>query len=251
MTKILFIILIVLIAARCCRVAIENLVGRGRQPKPPVLPLKNLELLKEQGMITAEELESMKEGTQRPQELAVESCILSAEEVMEAIEAALGPVNNLEIDDSYTGSEKWTEAFEMQIELNLSLKELTLLSMKMVKPRPAIDLIAEILAMSIPVDLFDRAGDKGDRSPALPSYKAAARMIWVKARERLSEPVSIQKEIYEQRKIPEQKLLARLLPIIMKSLNIPVTASGFAAILALMTAKIEFNAFSHEEDDES
>ena len=250
MARILFIVLIVLIAAKCCRVAIENLVRRRRQPEQPVISLKNLELLKEQGMITEEEFESMKEGTQRPQELAVESCILSAEEVMEAIEAALGPVNDLEIDGSYTGSGKWAEAFEMQIELNLSLKELTLLSMKMVKPRPAIDLIAEILAMSIPVDLFDRAGAKEDKSPALPRYKAAARMIWVRARERLSEPISIQKEIYEQRKIPEQELLAKLIPIIMKSLDIPIAASGFAAILALMTAKMEFNAFSHEEKDE-
>ena len=190
----------------------------------------------------------MKEGDQRPQELAVESCTISAEELMETIEAALGQVDGLVNDGGYTGSEKWTEAFGIQVGLDLSLKELTLLSMKMVKPRPAMDLMAEILAVNIPMDAMEVKQSQG--KTGLPHYRAAARMIWVRARERLSEPISIQKEIYEQRKAPERELLARMIPIIMKSLDIPVAASGFAAILALMIAKIEFNAFSHQAEDQ-
>jgi len=252
MARILFIALLVSIAVLCCFAAIANLVRRRRQPKRPALPLENLELLKEQGMISEEEFESMKEGAQRPQELPIESCTLSSEEMMEAIEAALGPVNDLQLDSSYAGDKEWAGSLGVEIQLNMDLKELTLLSMKMVKPRPPIDLIAELLAMRIPVDLFStQAGDEANTASALPNYKTAARMIWTQARERLSEPISIQKEIHEKRKLPERRLLADLIPLIMKTLNIPVTAVGFAAILALMVAKMDFKAFSDDEEDES
>jgi hypothetical protein len=96
--------------------------------------------------------------------------------------------------------------------------------------------------MNIPVDLFSsQAGDEANAGSALPRYKTAARMIWVRARERLSEPISLQKEIHEKRKVPEPELLATLVTVVMRCLNIPIAAAGFAAILALMVAKMEFN----------
>jgi len=248
MVNLLIAILIVLVVALCCLVAVGNLVRR-RRFKRPAMSLETLELLKQQGMVTEEEFESLKDGGQNPQELAVESCIFSAEEIMETIEAALGSVDNLGIGGGYTGNEKWAKAFGMDVELNLSLKELTLLSMKIVKSRPAIDFIAEILAMNIPVDLFDKAGAQTDRRSALPRYKAAARMIWVRARERLSEPIAIQKEIHEQQKMSGEALLMKLTPMIMKSLNIPITAAGFAAIFALIVAKTDFGTFAGGEGD--
>ncbi len=245
---ILLIALLVSIIAFCCFAAVGNLIRRRRQPRRPALPLKNLESLKERGVITDEEFESIKEGVARPQGLTVESCVVSAEEIMEIIDVALRTVS--ELGSSYTGNERWARAIGLQDNLNLDLKELTLISMKTVKPRKAIDLIAQILAMSISFDLPEQA-KQGEVGAALPNYKTAARMIWVQARKKLSEPISIQKEICKKSRIPERMLLNRLLSITMKSLSIPISAAGFAAILALMVAKIDFNAFSDEDEENS
>ena len=248
MENILAITLLALIIVLCSLVAIGNLVHRRRRRKEPTPSLKELESLREQGIITEEELESLKDGAHRPQELSVELCTLSAEEMMEAIDAALNPVGELEKDKSYTGNKKWAEAFGIHADLNLSLKELTLLSMKAAKPRKAINLIAEVLTMNIPIDALEAAQSQG--KIALPRYDAMARMIWVQTRKRLSEPISARKELYEQRKVTDQSLLAELTPMIMKALNIPTSASGFAVIVVLMVAKIEFNAFSDENKDD-
>ncbi|MFC1713771.1 hypothetical protein ACFL6S_08890 [Candidatus Poribacteria bacterium] len=245
--SILIIALFVSIIVFCCFVAVGNLLRRRRQPKKPVLPLENLELLKKQGMVTEEEFESIKDGLAQPQGLTVESCFVSSEEIMEIIDVALRTVS--ELGSSYIGNVEWARALGVEEDLNMDLKELTLLSMKTVKPRKAIDLIAEVLAMRISVDLPTQA-KQGEVGIASPNYNAAARMLWVQARKKLSEPISIQKELCERSKIPERMLLNKLLSITMKSLDIPVSAVGFAAILALMVAKIDFNAFSDEDEED-
>ena len=246
MQNLLIIALLVSIIALCCFVAMSNLIRRRRQLKKPVLPLENLELLKKQGMITEEEYESIKDGAARPGKLTVESCVVSSEEIMETIDVALRVAS--ELGGSYVGNEKWARALGLQDDLHLDLRELTLLNMKTVKPRKAIDLMMEVLAMNIAVDLPAQA-KQGEMGTASPNYNTAARMIWVRTREKLSEPISIQKELCEKSRIPERMLLNRLLSMTMKSLSIPINAAGIAAIFALMIAKIEFNAFSEEDED--
>lgn len=246
MGTILFIILIFLIVALCCLIAIGNLIRRHREPEKQVISLENLDILKQQGMITDEEFESIKDGAQKPQDLAVESCTFSAEEVTDAVESALRIFDELTADARYTGSSSWAKIFGVQSDLNLTLRELTLLGMKIVKPRPAIEVITEVLAINIPIDAVEAVQKKGE--VALPHYRATARTIWVQAIQHLSEPISVQKEMQKQRKISDQALLAKLVPIVMRSLNISISAAGFAAILALMIAKIEFNAYSDEDE---
>ncbi len=245
MENTLAIILLAFIVILCACVAVGNLLYRRRRLKRPTASLKNLELIKEQGLLTEEEFESLKDGVSRPQGFSIESCTVSAEEIMEAIDAALKPVDELERDKNYTGNEEWAEAFGIHSALNLSLKELALLSMKAVKPREAIELIAEVVSMNVPIDALEAAQNKG--KSAFPNYKAIARMIWVKTQNRLAEPVSVQKEIHKQRKLSDQSLLADLVAVIMKILQMPITASGFAVLLALVIAKMEFNAFSDDE----
>jgi hypothetical protein len=254
MENILAIILVAFIVVVCSFVAVGNLVYRLRKRKKLIRGIEELESLKRQGDITEEQFQSLKSRAHRRQEPPVESCTLSAEEMMEAIDAALNPVSELERDKNYTGNKKWAEAFGIHADLNLSLKELALLSMKVAKPRKAIDLMAEVLTMNIPIDVLEAAQSQGKTAwgkspvPLFPRYEAMARMIWVQTRKRLSEPISARKELYEQRKVTAQSLLAELIPVIMKTLDIPTAASGFAAILALMVAKIEFNAFSDENE---
>ena len=197
-------------------------------------------------MISEEEFESIKDGAENPQDLAVESCIISSDELMEAVEAAIRMVDEFESNGNADNS-SWAKALGIQSDLNLNLKELTLLSMKMVKLRPAINLLAEVLAMNIPIDAISITQTKGET--AMPNYRAAARMFWVQMRNRVSEPIAIQKEIHEQRKVSDQVLLAKLVPIIMKSMSMPIDAAGFAAIFALMSAKMDFNAFSDDDED--
>lgn len=246
MVNILAIILAALIAFLCFLVAVGNLIYRRRRRGKSALSLKNFEVLKQQGMITEEEFESLKNGADRHQGPSIESCTISAEEMMQGTEAALKPVNELERNNGYTGNEKWAEVFGIQAPLNLSLKELTLLSMKIARPREAVTLMAEVLAMNVPIDAIEVVQSKGKIGS--PNYKAIARMIWVRTRTRLSELISVRKEIHEQRKTSDQALLAELAPMIMKALRIPTTASGFAVILALIVAKMEFNAFSDENE---
>lgn len=240
MENVLAIVLIAFVILVCSAVAIVNLVHRYRRRRDSALSPERLEKLKEQGIITEEEFERHK--TQQP---AIESCTISAEEMREAIDAALKPLNDLERDKNYTGSLKWAEAFGIHSSLDLSLKEVTLLSMRIGKSREAIDVIAEVLAINVPIDAIEAAQNRG--KAAFPNYKVMARMIWVKARELLSEPLSVQKETHEGRRPSHQTLLAELIPAIVKTLNIPAAAFGFAVILALVVAKMEFNAFSDEE----
>jgi len=241
MENILAIVLIAFVILVCFAVAVVNLVHRYRRRRNSAFSPERLEKLKEQGIITEEEFERHK--TQQP---SIESCTISAEEMREAIDAALKPLNDLERDKNYTGSLKWAEAFGIHADLDLSLKEVTLLSMRMGKSREAVDVIAEVLAINVPIDAIEAAQNKG--KAAFPNYKVIARMIWVKAKELLSEPLSVHKETYEGRKPSHQKLLAELVPAIVRTLNIPTTAFGFAVILALVVAKMEFNAFSDEEN---
>jgi hypothetical protein len=102
--------------------------------------------------------------------------------------------------------------------------------------------------MNIPIDALEAVQKQG--KVTFPRYEAIARVIWVQTRKRLSEFISVRKELYEQRKVTDQSLLAELVPMTMKALNIPIAASGFAIILALMVAKMEFNAFSNENEAE-
>lgn len=244
MENVLAIILLASIVIVCFLVAVGNLVRRLRRRRKLTRGIEELELFKRQGAITEEQFESLKKRARRQREPPVESCTLSAEEIMEAIDATLKPIGELERDSNYTGNEKWAEAFGIHTALNLSLKELALLSMKVAKPREATNIIAEILAMNIPIDTLEAAQERGKM--AFPSYEAMAKMIWLRMRKRLSELTSARRELYEHRKVTDQSLLAELVSMIMKALNIPRAASGFAIILALMIAKVEFNAFSDE-----
>lgn len=240
MENILAIVLIACIIFVCSAVAIVNLFHRYRRRGNSALSPERLEGLKKQGIITEEEFE--RHQTQQP---SIESCTISAEEMREAIDAALKPLNDLERDANYTGSLKWAEAFGIHADLDLSLKEATFLSMKMGRSREAIDVIAEVLAINVPIDAIEASQNR--RKAAFPNYRVIARMIWVKARELLSEPLSVQRETYEGRKPSDQTLLAELVAAIVRTLNIPAAAFGFAVILALVVAKMEFNAFSDEE----
>lgn len=246
MENTLMIVLLASIILLCCFAAVGNLIRRRRHSKKPVLPMDNLESLRKQGMITEEEFDSVKDGATRPQEFAFESCVISSEEIMETIDVALRTLN--ELGNSYKGDAKWMQKLGMQSDLYLDLKELTLLNMKMVKPRKAMEIMAEILATNMPIDTIE-AGQKEGKT-TLPNYNISARMIWVRIREQLAEPISLQKNICSRSRIPERMLLGRLMSIIMKSLDIPINAAGFAVVIALIIAKIEFNAFSDEEEED-
>ena len=63
---------------------------------------------------------------------------------METIDVALRILN--ELRKSYKGDAKWMQKLGVQSDLYLDLKELTLLNMKIVKPRKAMEIMAEILA---------------------------------------------------------------------------------------------------------
>jgi hypothetical protein len=241
MINILGFILLALIVIVCCFVAISH-------RKKKSASLKSLEIARREGIITSEELDSLKKGTNQSAELSIESCTVSAEEVMETVDSAIGVVNQLDRDQSYSGKDKWAQVFGIESSFGLSLKELTILSMKLIKPRRAIDLIAEILAMNIPIDAIEATQKQG--KVTLLNYKAAARMIWVRLRERLSEPISIRKETHKIRKIPEKEILAEFTAIIIKSFKMPISAAGFAALIALIIGKIEFDAFSGEEQED-
>ena len=204
----------------------------------------DLESLKKQGIISFEELNFLEENKAQLQDLPVESCTLSLTEVMEVMAEAIESVNDLKADQNYKGNEKWAEMFGIQSPLGLNLKELTILSMKMEKPRLSMELMAEILAMNISIDALEAAQSRG--KSAFPNYKVMARIIWVKVKEQLSEPISTLKELHEQRRQSDQWLVIDIMLMIMKALNIPVSAAGFAVILALMIAKTDFNAFSEE-----
>ncbi len=247
MVNILAIALVVLAVVACSLLAIVNAISRRRQQKGSDISPANLELLEEQGLISSEELESLREGKSQLQELPVESCTLSLAEVMGVMEAAIASAADLETDQSYTGDAKWAEVFGIRSPLALNLKELTILSMKMEIPRSGIELIAEILAMNIPIDALEAAQSKG--KSAFPNYKVMARVIWVKVKERLSEPISAFKEVHEQKKRSDQRLVVDLMLMIMKTLHVPVSAAGLAVILALMIAKTDFSAFSGESED--
>ena len=204
----------------------------------------DLESLKKQGIISFEELNFLEENKAQLQDLPVDSCTLSLTEVMEVMAEAIESVNDLKADQNYKGNEKWAEMFGIQSPLGLNLKELTILSMKMEKPRLSMELMAEILAMNISIDALEAAQSRG--KSAFPNYKVMARIIWVKVKEQLSEPISTLKELHEQRRQSDQWLVIDIMLMIMKALNIPVSAAGFAVILALMIAKTDFNAFSEE-----
>ena len=165
---------------------------------------------------------------------------------MTGIEAALSPVDELERDKSYAGNRKWAEIFGIQADLDFSMRELTMMSMKMAKPRKAIELMVEVLHVNIPIDALEAAQRQG--RIAYPRYEVLAPMIWMQVSKQLSEPISTLKSIHENRELSHQSLLSQLVPMIMKALHMPTTASGLAVIFALMFAKMEFNAFSDEDD---
>ena len=122
------------------------------------------------------------------------------------------------------------------------------MSMKLLEPRQAIDVIAEVLSINVPIDALEAAQTRGE--VALPNYRLMARMVWVKLVQEIAEPLSVQKELYKQRKPGVQSLLQDLVVLTMKSMKMPENAAGIAAILALMLAKIEFHAFSDQDEDE-
>ena len=246
MVNILAFALVILIAVLCSGLALFNLLSRRRSRKTVGESPANLESLKKQGLISQKELEFLQEGKSQLQELPVESCTLSSEEVMEVMEAAIESVNDLNADKSYAANEKWAGAFGIKSPLTLNLKELVVLSMKMDKPRSGLEILAEILAMNISIDALEAAQNSG--KSAFPNYKAMARVVWVRVKERFAEPIATMKELHEQRKQSGQWLVVDLMLMIMKSLRVPVSAAGFVVILALMIAKTEFNAFSEEED---
>ena len=248
MVNILAFILVALAVILFSLLAIVNAISRRRQQKGPGISPANLELLKKQGLISSEELESLKEGKSQLQELPVESCTLSLAEIMGVMEAAIASAADLETDQSYTGDAKWAEVFGIRSPLAFNLKELTILSMKMEIPRSSIELMAEILAMNIPIDALEAAQSRG--KSAFPNYKVMARVIWVRVKERLSEPISALKEVHEQRKRSDQWLVIDLMLMIMKTLHVPVSAAGLAVILAIMIAKTDFNAFSGESGND-
>lgn len=247
MVNILAVALVIFIVILCSVVALFNLFSRRRWRKRSGISPANLESLKKQGLISQKEFEFLQEGKSQLQELPVELCTLSSEEIMGVMESAIDSANDLEKDESYKGSEKWAEAFGIKSPLILNLKELVVLSMKIDKPRSGMEIIAEILAMNISIDALEAVQNRG--KSAFPNYRAMARVIWVKVKERFAEPVATMKELHEQRKQSDQWLVVDLMLMIMKFLSVPISAAGFAVILALMIAKTEFDAFSEEEED--
>ncbi|MBD3180662.1 hypothetical protein GF312_00115 [Candidatus Poribacteria bacterium] len=195
------------------------------------------------------------EGTVRPYESPVDTTYISSEEIMDSIDAAIPVVRELEVaekveqDKSYESNKKWLkDEYQMQAEVALSLKELTIFNMKIAKSRPAVEVMAEVLSMNIPVDAIEMGQQGGKKE--FPNYRAMAKMVWLKTMERLDEPIDILINIHNQRNMDTQKLIADLTGIIMREMKIPVSASGFAVLLTLIIAKIEFGAFSEEDDAE-
>ena len=187
-----------------------------------------------------------KNKTYQRQELPLDSCFLSAEEIREAVDVYINPLKELEADKNHIEDKRWAEEFGIQAELNLSLKDLTLLSMKFVEPRPAIDVVAEILEVNIPIDALDMI--QNQRSFLLPQYKMAAGIIWTHIQNRLSKQILLLKEVFGNRSGPSRLLLVELTSLIMKELHIPIKASGLAVVIALIVAKTEFIADKDDGD---
>lgn len=181
-----------------------------------------------------------KNKTYQQQELPLDSCFLSAEEIREAIDAYINPLKELEADKNYTEDNRWAEDFGIKADLNLSLKNLMLISMKFVEPRPAIDVVAEILEVNIPIDALDMIQNK--RSFILPQYKMAAGIIWIQIQNRLSKQILLLKEVFGNQRGSSRLLVVELTSLIMKELRIPIKASGLAIVIALIVAKTEFIA---------
>ena len=155
MENALALVLAALIALVCVCVVLGNQFYSRKKRKQLARRMEELESLKEQGTITEEQYESLRAKVRSRQEPQGESCTLSAEELMEGVDAALDLLRELESNRSRTGERKWAEAFGIRSQLDLSLRELTLISMKMVRPREATNIIAEILAMNIPIDALE------------------------------------------------------------------------------------------------
>lgn len=165
-------------------------------------------------------------------EESIEICTISQEEIIYAIEVSL-EIENIQ------GDEKWAEKFQIFTPLKLSLKELTLMGMKQIIPRNAIDFLADVLSLNIPIDALEAVQNRG--KTAIPNYRAIAYIFFNKLKEHLAEAISVQKDICKQQRISDQALLSQLVRIIIKRLNIPISGAGIAAVIALVFAKTEFD----------
>jgi len=211
------------------------IAGIIRRVKKSGSYLERLELAKRLGVITDEELESMNKG----HEPYIESCIISSDELMEAIESSINPLRDLENLQKHKGNERWTQDFGIQSSINLTLKELTILNMKLGNSYKAMDIITEVIAMNIPIDAIEAGQERG--KGIFPNYRAIARMLWIQIRKCLEGPISDKKKIYNSKKDTPMTLIPEFTTVIMKTLNMPSTSAGLAVVIALIIAKVEFS----------
>ena len=71
--------------------------------------------------------------------------------------------------------------------------------------------------------------------------RIVARMVWVKVRKSLDDFISSQKPIYRDGKSLEEIIVVELTKAIIANFNIPSNGYGFAVLMALIIAKVEFS----------
>ena len=99
MEDILTITLVAFFIFICLMIAVNNLLHRRLRRRKLLRGIEELESLKEKGAVTEEQFESLRNRLNSRQELPLESCTISAEEMMEVIDASLKPVEELEKDE--------------------------------------------------------------------------------------------------------------------------------------------------------
>ena len=233
MVNALFIFLLAIVIIACLAISLKNR-NKKQDDRQAIL-----EFARQSGIVSEDELEYISDGG-RPY---LDSCIISSAEILEAINHAVNTLNDLEETQDDKSDKRWVKMFGFQSDINLDLKELTLFSMNLIQPLGAIELIARIIEMNLPMDALDMAQSK----TATPNYIVLARMVWVQFRKRLDDFILSQKPIYKNNESLEQALTIKLTKAIITTFNIPSDGYGFAVLMALIIAKVEFGVCSDEK----
>ena len=213
----------------CCAVIVYRLTNRHNKNKP----LASIE---------SQLPESLDDKALLMQAIPFESCLISAKDIEEAINICINPLRNLEASMDYTGKRDWAKPMGVMCDFSLSIKELLIFSMTIADPRSAIDLLASILEINVPADALEIM-QKGKKP--FPKYRSASLTLWLQMREKIDDILLAMKKTYGTQKQNDGSMLCDLVISIMKTLYIPIEASGLAIVFGLALAKIEFS-FSFE-----
>ena len=235
MVNVLSIFLLAIVIIVCLVIALKKR-GKKQDDRQAIL-----DFARQSGIVLEDELDYISKGG-KPY---IDSCTISSAEILEAIKHVVNTLNELEKTQDDKPDKGWAKVFGFQSDINLDLKELTLFSMNLIQPFGAIELIARIIEMNLPMDALDMGQNKGKTAP--PNYMVLARMVWIQVRKRLDDFISSQKPIYKNNKSLEETLIIELARAIITSLNIPSDGYGFAVLMALIVAKVEFGVCSDEK----